>query len=92
MTDLADEIYEATGLTLNAADVEAIGRMITQARRDALEEAALVAEELIGRAYRIGFGEGMKEDRSSKGGIPWHDSTTKKIGAAAIRALKGTNQ
>ena len=53
------------------------------------EEAARVAEDLIGRAYRIGFGEGMKEDRSFKGGIPWHDSATKKEGAAAIRALKG---
>jgi len=63
--------------------------LVAKARRDAMEEAARVAEDLIGRAYRIGFGEGMKEDRSFKGGIPWHDSATKKEGAAAIRALKG---
>jgi hypothetical protein len=60
---------------------------VKEARRDALEEAGAVAEDLIGRAYRIGFGEGMKEDRSFKGGIPWHDSATKKEGAAAIRVL-----
>jgi hypothetical protein len=35
MTDLADKIYEATGLTLNAADTEAIGRLIGQARTEA---------------------------------------------------------
>jgi len=45
MTDLADKIYEATGLTLNAEAVEAIGRMITQGRRDALEEAAQECEK-----------------------------------------------
>ena len=63
--------------------------LVAQAKRDGRQEAARVAEELIGRAYRIGFGEGMKEHRSSKGGIPWHDSAIKKEGAAAIRALKG---
>jgi hypothetical protein len=40
MTDLADKIYEATGLTLNAADVEAIGRMLKEARRLAILRAA----------------------------------------------------
>ena len=45
MTDLADKIYAATGLTLNAADTEAIGRMIAQGRNDALEEAARRAED-----------------------------------------------
>jgi len=68
---------------------QAAADLVAKARRDAMEEAARVAEDLIGRAYRIGFGEGMKEDRSFKGGIPWHDSATKKEGAAAIRALKG---
>ena len=78
--------FRYLGPCLTPAEVEA---RVKQARRYALEEAARVAEELIGRAYRIGFGEGMKEDRSFKGGIPWHDSATKKTGAAAIRALKG---
>ena len=40
MSDIADKIYAATGLTLNAEAAAKIGRMIQQARRDALEEAA----------------------------------------------------
>jgi hypothetical protein len=40
MTDIADKIYAATGLTLNAEAAAKIGQMIQQARRDALEEAA----------------------------------------------------
>ncbi len=55
MTDLADKIYEATGLTLNAADVEAIGRMIGQARTEArlawenkLEAIAQCIEDRLG--------------------------------------------
>jgi hypothetical protein len=40
MSDIADKIYAATGLTLNAEAAAAIGQMIQQARRDALEEAA----------------------------------------------------
>jgi len=39
MTDIADKIYAATGLTLNAEAAAKIGQMIQQARRDALEEA-----------------------------------------------------
>jgi hypothetical protein len=89
MSDIADKIYAATGLVLGTETAAAMERFIKQEKREALEEAARVAEELIGRAYRIGFGEGMKEDRSFKGGIPWHDSATKKEGAAAIRAMKG---
>jgi hypothetical protein len=37
--DIADKIYAATGLTLNAEAAAKIGQMIQQARRDALEEA-----------------------------------------------------
>jgi len=37
--DIADKIYAATGLTLNAEAAAKIGQMIHQARRDALEEA-----------------------------------------------------
>lgn len=40
MSDIADEIYATTGLTLNAEAAAAIGQMIQQARRDALAEAA----------------------------------------------------
>ena len=40
MSDIADKIYAATGLTLNAEAAAKIGRMIQQTRRDALEEAA----------------------------------------------------
>jgi hypothetical protein len=60
MTDLADKIYEATGLTLNAADVEAIGRLIGQARTEArlawenkLEGIAQFLEDLVwGRSIK----------------------------------------
>jgi acyl-homoserine lactone acylase PvdQ len=44
MTDIADKIYAATGLTLNAEAAAAIEQMIQQARRDALEEAAWECE------------------------------------------------
>lgn len=40
MSDIADKIYAATGLTLNAEAAAKIGQMIRQARRDAREEAA----------------------------------------------------
>ena len=40
MSDIADKIYAATGLTLGAEAAAAIGQMIRQARRNALEEAA----------------------------------------------------
>jgi urease gamma subunit len=42
MTEIADKIYAATGLTLNAEAAAKIGQMIQQARRDALKEAWLV--------------------------------------------------
>jgi hypothetical protein len=82
MTDLADKIYEATGLTLNAEAVEAIGRMITQGRRDALEEAAQVADGYHQRA--ITWAKTVR-------GLDKHiDETDSSRIAAAIRALKGT--
>lgn len=43
MTDIADKIYAATGLTLGAEAAAKIGQMIQKARRDALEEAAQMA-------------------------------------------------
>ena len=44
MSDIADKIYAATGLTINAEAAAKIGQMIQQARRDALERAELAAE------------------------------------------------
>ena len=44
MIDIADKIYAATGLTLNAEAATAIGQMIQQAKRDALAEAARKVE------------------------------------------------
>ena len=43
---IADKIYAATGLTLDVADVLVIDRMITQARNNALEEAAALMEQM----------------------------------------------
>jgi hypothetical protein len=40
MTDIADKIYAATGLTLNAEAAAKVGHMIRLARQAALEEAA----------------------------------------------------
>jgi len=40
MTDIADKIYAATGLTLGAEAAAKIGQMIQQARRDAREQVA----------------------------------------------------
>jgi hypothetical protein len=40
MSDIADKIYAATGLTLSAEAAAKIGQMIQQARRDGREEAA----------------------------------------------------
>jgi hypothetical protein len=84
MTDLADEIYEATGLTLNAEDTEAIGRMITQGRRDALEEAAKLVETHV---YTVSNSEPQfRLTPSNHAKDDMHHTTI----AAAIRALKGT--
>jgi len=46
MSDIADKIYAATGLTLGAEEAAKIGQMIQQAKRDALEEAADVCDQL----------------------------------------------
>jgi len=40
MTDIADKIYAATGLVLNAETAAAMERFIKQEKREALEEAA----------------------------------------------------
>ena len=40
MSDIADKIYAATGLTIGAEAAAKIGQMIQQARHDAREEAA----------------------------------------------------
>ena len=46
MSEIADKIYAATGLTLNAEAAAAIGRLIQQAQRDALEENGKLREAL----------------------------------------------
>ena len=46
MSDIADKIYAATGLTLNAEAAAAIGRMIRLARESVLEEAIYEIEML----------------------------------------------
>jgi hypothetical protein len=78
MSDIADKIYAATGLTLGAEAAAKIGQMIQQARRDALKEAARVVEMIAewgGQDYYC---------ESCKGGVIYPDRTEV---AAAIRAL-----
>jgi hypothetical protein len=53
MSDIADKIYAATGLTLNAEAADAIGRMIQQTRRDALEEAEQAVAKSTQRSQAI---------------------------------------
>lgn len=50
-----------------------------QLRKAASAEAAEVErlQGLVREAYNAGFGEGMKEVSSSRGGIPWSDSRFK---------------
>jgi hypothetical protein len=81
MTDLADKIYNATGLTLNAADTEAIGRMITQGRNDALEEVVVLLEDIAVKTTN-----GEYEARLPRCVVTISDCLAK------IRALKGANQ
>jgi hypothetical protein len=81
MTDLADKIYDATGLTLNAVDVEAIGRMITQGRNDALEEVVVLLEDIAVKTIN-----GEYEARLPRCVVTISDCLAK------IRALKGAAQ
>ena len=79
MSDIADKIYAATGLTLNAEAAAAIGQMIQQAKRDALAEAARVADGYHQRA--ITWAKTVR-------GLDKHiDETDSSRIAAAIRAL-----
>ncbi len=76
MSDIADKIYAATGLTLNAEAAAAIGQMIQQARRDALEEAARRLAELHrNHKYNPQTGEGSEHDagyyRAISEGAAW---------------------
>lgn len=81
MTDLADKIYAATGLTLNAADAEAIGRMIAQGRNDALEEVVVLLEDIAVKTIN-----GEYEARLPRCVVTLSDCLAK------IRALKGATQ
>jgi hypothetical protein len=76
MSDIADKIYAATGLTLNAEAAAKIGHMIQQARRDALEEAARRLAELHrNHKYNPQTGEGSEHDtgyyRALSEGAAW---------------------
>jgi hypothetical protein len=84
MTDIADKIYAATGLTLNAEAAAKIGQMIQQARRDALEEAALAAENEL---EPEGDPPPELHGRSVKNIATASVRATKRSIAAAIRAL-----
>jgi hypothetical protein len=46
MTDIADKIYAATGLTLNVQDAAKIGHMIRLARQEAADEIEKLREAL----------------------------------------------
>jgi hypothetical protein len=78
-SDIADKIYAATGLTLNSEAAAKIGQMIQQARRDALEEAASLVDDVHQRDGRDEYCE------SCKGGAFYPDARDV---AATIRALK----
>jgi hypothetical protein len=90
MTDIADKIYAATGLTLNAEAAAKIGQMIQQARRDALEKCISICNA-VAHANRVEYPAKWK-DRPE--GIP-HDwqqawetcAETAEDIAATIRAL-----
>ena len=77
MSEIADKIYAATGLTLGAEAAAKVGQMIQQARRNALEEAA---QEIKMRGEF--WSEGINHDAKIRA------DECKKI-EAAIRALKG---
>jgi hypothetical protein len=76
MTDIADKIYAATGLTLNAEAAAKVGHMIRLARRAAMEEAARRLEELHrNHKYNPQTGEGSEHDagyyRAISEGAAW---------------------
>jgi len=88
MSDIADKIYAATGLTLNAEAAAKVGHMIRLARQAALEEAARMAE---GKVYKELYRtwpwwlnrDGSQGNASNERDLVQHAD---KI-AAAIRAL-----
>lgn len=83
MTDIADKIYAATGLTLNAEAAAAIGQMIQQARQAGREDAARKIEIMW-----VMFRE--KDDGASDWIFRAHDDIpTGDDFVAAIRALGG---
>jgi len=90
MTDIADKIYAATGLTLNAEAAAKVGHMIRLARRVALGECISICNA-VAHANRVEYPAKWK-DRPE--GIPheWQRSwetcaeTAEDI-AAEIRAL-----
>lgn len=94
MTDIADRIYAATGLTLNEEAAAKVGHMIRLARQAALEEAAGVADkhahgsdkkfaEVVRKSSAAGNSRIFDLAAASAAGM---DHEARKI-AAAIRAL-----
>lgn len=76
MTDIADKIYAAIGLTLNAEAAVKVGHMIRLARRAAMEEAARRLAELHrNHKYNPQTGEGSEHDagyyRAISEGAAW---------------------
>jgi len=90
MIDIADKIYAATGLTLNAEAAAKVGHMIKEARRDARGECISICNA-VAHANRVEYPAKWK-DRPE--GIP-HDwqqawetcAETAEDIAATIRAL-----
>jgi regulator of replication initiation timing len=44
------------------------------AERDSLRKVTAELKDMVRRAYNDGFGEGIKEHTTHKGGNPWHMS------------------
>lgn len=83
MTDIADKIYAATGLTLNAEAAVKVGHMIRLARQAAREEAARRVE-IMWLMFR------EKDNGASDWIFRAHDDIpTGDDFVAAIRALEG---
>ena len=61
MSDIADKIYAATGLTLNAEAAAKIGHMIRLARLDGLEKAVQYHEKLAAASQQMADTPGVDD-------------------------------
>ena len=85
MSDIADKIYAATGLTLDAEEAAKIGQMIQQARRDGREEAARWHDEEV--EYFAKMGREVSPRDVTIGLMHHMEAGKHRNYAAAIRAL-----